>query len=578
MTKPLKVLLLCDNDRTINQGAIHDHISAFTDYSRHLVVPFNPRRVVHGNGLSFDAFDVIIVHFSLWILWDDYLPPPVRERIRHFKGLKVQFLQDEYRLVDRTVDAMKDLGIHVLFTVIPPDTSAKVYHHQALDDVTIHHTLTGFAPPVANDVEIAPVAGRPVHVGYRGRECEFWLGDLAREKVLISDGVTTHAETYGLRCDISWRFEDRIYGASWLDFIMSCRAFLGTESGASIVDFDGTLEEHTKAYLGQHPDASYKTVSGEILAPYEGNIVIHTCSPRVFECAAMKTAMVNFPGDYGGVIRPWDHYIPLEKDFSNMSEVAAKLKDDTFLQDMVDRTYDDLIASGRYTFQRFVEEFDDSIERDFKERIEGRAESIFSFLPMPPRRIWSAGQSLRFRAFLRLETVVLGCHRFLTRSARFLELTVLALYDRPTRKLLAQALPQTFSRGSVNFLTLIAEAARASLLCRRCVIGVDGSTVLSVVTEYDEGASALILRGSLKDAGLSLSQDVLTTPEIASLLAQGSIKEIRWLADLEPHQLPRLIEEKEYGFPTLLALAPQCNSELVHLLVGRQQETQGKEI
>ena len=61
--------------------------------------------------------------------------------------------------------------------------------------------------------------------------------------------------------------------------------------------------------------------------------------------------MVLFPGEYAGILEPWKHYIPLAKDFSNFAEVAAKIKDDDYLQAVVDRNYNDLIASGKYSYQ-----------------------------------------------------------------------------------------------------------------------------------------------------------------------------------------------------------------------------------
>ena len=68
-----------------------------------------------------------------------------------------------------------------------------------------------------------------------------------------------------------------------------------------------------------------------------------------------------FPGEYSGVVRPWDHYIPLEKDFSNIDEVAEYVREPRLLEEMTSRAYDDLIASGAYSYRRFVAGFDDDV-------------------------------------------------------------------------------------------------------------------------------------------------------------------------------------------------------------------------
>jgi hypothetical protein len=164
-----------------------------------------------------------------------------------------------------------------------------------------------------------------------------------------------------LRCDIGWRERERIYGERWHRFLASCRATLGTESGASIADFDGSVEAQVREYLIRHPQATFEEVERDVLAPYEGNVVINVVSPRVFEAAALRTGMVLFPGEYSGIVEPWTHYIPLQKDFSNMDEVVAHVRDQAFLEAMVARAHADLVASGSYSLRRFVTTFDDLV-------------------------------------------------------------------------------------------------------------------------------------------------------------------------------------------------------------------------
>jgi hypothetical protein len=136
---------------------------------------------------------------------------------------------------------------------------------------------------------------------------------------------------------------------------------LGTESGVSITDFDGRAELKTRAYLATHPEADFWEVYEHVLNRYEGNLVENTISPRVFECVAHRTAMVLFPGEYSKALQPWAHYIPLQKDFSNIEEVVTKLRDLDFLNAMTQRAYCDLIESGRYSYQVMIKEFDKAV-------------------------------------------------------------------------------------------------------------------------------------------------------------------------------------------------------------------------
>lgn len=72
----------------------------------------------------------------------------------------------------------------------------------------------------------------------------------------------------------------------------------------------------------------------------------------------MKTGLVLFEGEYSGVVRPWEHFIPLKKDFSNVNEVLAAISDLPRLEAMIERAYADVIASGRYHFRTFIQSID----------------------------------------------------------------------------------------------------------------------------------------------------------------------------------------------------------------------------
>lgn len=358
--RKLSILLLCD-DRRCHANTVLDHIAAIATYSNHDVRIFNPLGVTRSRYLDLDEFDVVVIHYSLIIISDHYLSPDMREKIRRFRGLKVQFIQDEYRWVDEVTAMMRYLGIHVLLTLVPPSEIRKIYSEDRLPGVVTLPTRAGYVPEHLAKLQVPPLAARSIDIGYRGRTLPYWLGELAQEKVWIGQGVLARADRYGLRCDIKWAEEDRIYGQRWNHFLMSCKATLGTESGASITDFDGSIERRTKAYLADNPKADFFEVQRVILAPYEGNARVTAISPKIFEAAALKTAMILFPGEYSGVVQPWVHYIPLAKDFSNMAEVVAGIRDLSFLRDMTERTYKDLVASGRYSQRVFTREFDQVI-------------------------------------------------------------------------------------------------------------------------------------------------------------------------------------------------------------------------
>ena len=156
----------------------------------------------------------------------------------------------------------------------------------------------------------------------------------------------------GIPNDIAMDEESRIYGPAWFDFIGNCRAMLGSESGSNVFDFDGTIaatyNKMTEANGGRAP--SYEEFR-PFVEKRDNEISMGQISPRVFECALMRTPMILFRGRYSDALNPDEHYIPLEKDFSNIDTVLEKLNDIAALESMTERAYRHLIGSGQVQLQ-----------------------------------------------------------------------------------------------------------------------------------------------------------------------------------------------------------------------------------
>ncbi len=428
------ILLLCD-DRPSHAPNVLEHIRALQRFSRHDVRLFNPHGLSHSRALRLGDYDAVVVHYTIFALSDNYLAPWFRQQLAAYGGLKVQFIQDEYRQVDATTARMRELGIALLFSSVPAAAVPDVYGPR-LPGVEVLSTLTGYVPAALEQRRRPPLTGRELDVVYRGRAIPFWLGRLGQEKVQIGREFLQRAASTGLRCDIGWTEAERIYGEDWYRFLRSSLATLGTESGASIVDFDGSLQTRTDAYLAAHPGASFDEVEREILAPFEGNAVIQTISPRVFEAAALGSVMINFTGRYSGAIEPWVHYVPLEKDFSNFAEVVEAIRDDALLDRVAARAHGDLVASGDYSLRRFVDGFDLEVEariRPLERRPRSRAARSVGSAALRLEQLRSPARradlpimgSLRSRAFDRAGSRLI---------ARFPEIEALSAAPRDARQ------------------------------------------------------------------------------------------------------------------------------------------------
>jgi len=347
----MEVLLLCDH-RPEGAATVVDHINALCEVPGHRI------RWVSILGdlpeaLDLARFDAVMVHYSLILSNDTYVSSKTRDRLRAFRGVKAVFIQDEYRWVDRAIDAMNYVGIDILFTCVPESEMDKVYAPARTPGIRKVNTLTGFVPKQLLSVAPMPYSARTVDVGYRARRLSALFGALAREKWLIADRFLADASAYGLECDISCREQDRIYGADWTAFVRNCRAMLGSESGASVFDFAGTLQTAIETYEREHPNATYEEVRDRFYPGQDGIVRMNQISPRCFEAAALRTLMILYEGEYSGVLEPWRHYVPLRKNHDNMDEIVAVLRDERRWHEIVDNAYREVACNPRWSYERF---------------------------------------------------------------------------------------------------------------------------------------------------------------------------------------------------------------------------------
>lgn len=363
---PLRILLLADDEHPAD--VVRDHIGSITQHSRHRVTVVNPIRCRKGWVIGSLDYDVILIHYSICILFDYYLPAPIAAAVKAFAGPKVQIIQDEYRWIDRMARRMAGLGIDAVFSSLTPENIRRTYHHEHVAGRRFVSGLPGYVSNRLREVDSPPLAGRPFDLVYRGRPLPIWLGRFSQEKAGIGLQALRMAERYGLEVDCDTREEARVYGAKWNDLLIRGRTTLATEGGATVFDFDGAIEESVDEYRRRHPGADDDEVWDAVVRPHEGNVVHKTITPRVFEAIMCRTALVMYPGDYRGILQPWEHYIPLERDGSNEGKVVRWLKDDAYLAQLTERAYRRVADDPALQFAHYVSALDSVASRIFAER------------------------------------------------------------------------------------------------------------------------------------------------------------------------------------------------------------------
>lgn len=351
----MNILFLYNATQTYT-STVFEHLSSFSKYSKNRC--FFAHQDEHKNtSIDFSCFDAVVIHYTVRLPYDQ-VSSATASSLANYKGLKVLLIQDEYDHTHRTWHWINKLGINLVFTVVPEQSISTVYPETVFPDVKFVSVLTGYVPEGLKCNSYSPPSKRGLVIGYRGRPLPIRYGELGLHKVNIGRLAVNYCVQHNIKHDIAWSESSRIYGDKWYEFMTSCRSMLGTESGSNVFDWDGNLSEKVKDYQTLNPDASELDTWSAIIKPLELPGLMNQISPRVFEAIAARTVLVMFEGEYSGVLKPDVHFISVKLDGSNFAEVFAKLNDAKFVDPMAERTFVDIIQSKKYSYARFVEQFD----------------------------------------------------------------------------------------------------------------------------------------------------------------------------------------------------------------------------
>jgi hypothetical protein len=214
-----------------------------------------------------------------------------------------------------------------------------------LDDKTV--------TKINNLAQSSPI--RTIDIGYRTGQADPTLGRLGYLKGQVAEIVRVKAAKTGLVTDISNRPEDIFLGDAWHKFLLRCKYTLGVESGSSILDRDGTLRQRILAYAATHPESDIDEIESACFPNQDEALGLSVIAPRHLEACATKTCQVLVEGKYNGILMPGIHYIELKNDYSNIDQVLQIIQQDQHRETIIERAYQDVVESGRYSYRSFVD-------------------------------------------------------------------------------------------------------------------------------------------------------------------------------------------------------------------------------
>jgi len=172
-----------------------------------------------------------------------------------------------------------------------------------------------------------PHAERTIDVSYRASKLPPNFGRIGLIKGEIGDRFAAHPATAGLRLDISTDPGALIPGERWHDFLENSRFCLATNSGSSVLDPECSIRACVERDRIRHPLATFDQVEARCFPGQDGRYSFTAISPRNLEAALAHTVQIATVGPYSGVLSPNTHYIPIEHDCSNASDVVKQMGD-----------------------------------------------------------------------------------------------------------------------------------------------------------------------------------------------------------------------------------------------------------
>lgn len=328
MPERLRTLLLDAHDSVANLSYYHDWHQALVAHPRLDVEPVGTlgkaRLALELLARRWRDYDLVLFPYGYYYANQDAWSRALAGVVAGMRGVKVFFLENEYRLLDRKLALARRAGADFVTTQMPLDVARRAYgaHFPAERIVALPH---GLSDRLAAELAAVATAERPIDIGFTGDPYPFYLGH--QDRAEMGRFFRENAGRYGLSIEYREGRDARLLPKDWIAFLLRCKAALHQEAGSDYLEVGDATRNAVNAYLAHKPGASFAEVRARFFDGYRDPLRGRAIAPRHFEAIATRTCQVMFRGRFNDILEPDVHYLCLERDFSNADDVVARLKD-----------------------------------------------------------------------------------------------------------------------------------------------------------------------------------------------------------------------------------------------------------
>lgn len=269
------------------------------------------------------------------------------------RGRLAVFIGNEYDLMAEKIRFLRESGADYICSQLPLDTARWVYAEcTGARVLPMAHAL--------NPQAYQPAGGsRSIDVGFIGDLYERLIGDTERTDIVRF--FEARGEEFGLRCVIR---SQRMRRAEWAAFLNECRGVIGAESGTYYLDRHGRILQSAKAYLAEHPRATFAQVFEACYRSAAGYVSGKAISSRHFEPIGTKTCQILVEGRYNDILEAGRHYIAVKRDLSDIGEAIRRFTDAAYRRQVVEDAYDHVLSA--HTYAHRVKALVDEVSRNVR--------------------------------------------------------------------------------------------------------------------------------------------------------------------------------------------------------------------
>lgn len=308
------------------------------------------------------------------------------------KGKLVAFVGNEVNLPNigmrEKINFLKEIQANFIATQLPLDAGVWLYSE------CVHSKVIAM-PHALNPKAFYPdknFKSRNLDIGTRSARYGVYIGDNDRNEII--NFFSTLAKEKNLNVDLGGdaKKPKRFDRKQWKTFLNNSKATIATEAGSFYLEKDDLIVKEILSNLKSKsnkfvlPKEGYQRILYRKLVPnrirewvknrlkdkiIESDLLDNdvnfeeiyskffknkmrcpvyskAISSRHFDAAGTKTLQIMFPGRYNDILQPNEHYVPLERDFSNIEEVLQVLFDEKKHTYIVDNLYDYVLQNHTY--------------------------------------------------------------------------------------------------------------------------------------------------------------------------------------------------------------------------------------